>query len=751
MMKQIKMTMCLFVSILALVFLGQVQSMAAGQMDTSQLTYNIEAQNLKSALEIYQKTSGLNLAYSDDLVQGKMTDGVYGKNTTAQALKKILKDTGLTYTVTNQGTVVLRKHKMVVAQREVEKREPAEEREEVKRPVEMEQMVVTATKSKMNVREIPASVSVVTAEDIELMPVAHTFHEVLRFTPGVYLDKCGAIGSPTIKVRGQAPAILVNGREMSQFFGYPFYGGLIEMDAVERIEVIRGPQSAVHGSKAISGVINIITKKGDKENPYVKTNALAGEGRELRGGLSLSGGYDKLSYFLAGSGSNQDEAKTPRGTLPDEYESRDVYARLDYDLNDHHALTLEYIYGKVRSLYHMDLRHEYYTRPWRMINEMNPTEIEAFYLSYNGKIADWFSLYADFGLGKYDNESYSGKTAEDYYDPARRIYTKRNEDNKWGEVRGRFDILADGLLTATAGAQYKESDLDFREINPSYSSDNKFSEKEKYIAPYLQVQSKPIEYLFLSAGIRHDSYSYSEGSDKDKTSPKIGLSVFPFVNTGYDWTTLWAAYSEGFRAPRANEMYFPGAGNPDLEPEETEGWDFGLKQRVGLWANIEFTYFDTDYTNKIQYDRALRKFNNIGEATGKGYELLAEVYPAEFLRLFVTYTELDQRDTKADKDIYGDPGEILTLGLSVENLYGVYFSLTGFQNNDWHYNEPYKHPSEGDWLWNTKLSYHWNVTNKALFIPFISIENLADKEYYPGSLIAEGRAWHVGASLKVNF
>ena len=630
------------------------------------------------------------------------------------------------------------------------KKEEAEEKEEVKRPVEMEEMVVTATKSKMNVREVPAAVSVVTAEDIELMPVAHTFHEVLRFTPGVYI--CGSV----IKVRGQAPAILVNGREMSQFFGLPFYGELIEMDAVERIEVIRGPQSAVHGSKAISGVINTITKKGDKENPYVKINALAGEGRELRGGLSLSGGYDKLSYFLAGSGSNQDEAKTPRGTLPDEHESRDLYARLDYDLNDHHALTLEYMYGKFRSLYHMDLRHQYYTTPWRMINEMNPLEIQAFYLSYNGKIADWFSLYADFGLGKFDNEAYGGRTAEDYYDPARRIYTKRNEDNKWGEVRGHFDILADGLLSATTGAQYKESDLDFREIDPVRSTDNKFSEKERYIAPYLQVQSKPIDYLLLSAGIRHDSYSYSEGSDKDKTSPKIGLSVFPFVNTGYDWTTLWAAYSEGFRAPRANEMYFPGAGNPDLEPEETEGWDIGLKQRVGLWANIEFTYFDTDYTNKIQYDRALQKFNNIGKATVKGYELLAEVYPAEFLRLFVTYTELDQRDTKADKDIYGDPGEILTLGLSVENLYGVYFSLTGFQNNEWYYKswaatEPYNHPSEGDWLWNTKLSYHWNVTNKALFIPFISIENLADKEYYPGATIAEGRAWHVGASLKVNF
>jgi hypothetical protein len=197
MMRQLKMTMCLFVSILVLIFLGQVQSTAAGQMDTSQLTYNIEAQSLKSALEIYQKTSGLNLAYSDDLVQGKMTDGVDGKNTTTQALKKILKDTGLTYTITNQGTVVLRKNKMVVAQREEEKREPAEEREEVKRPVEMEQMVVTATKTEEKISDIPASVSVIYGEEMEASG-ARVIQDALHHVPGIMLNDVSGDGTLTM-------------------------------------------------------------------------------------------------------------------------------------------------------------------------------------------------------------------------------------------------------------------------------------------------------------------------------------------------------------------------------------------------------------------------------------------------------------------------------------------------------------------------------------------------------------------------
>ncbi|MGB9500414.1 MAG: STN domain-containing protein, partial [Dissulfuribacterales bacterium] len=121
-MRQLRMTMHLFVFTIALVFLAQAQSMAAEQMDASELTYDIKAQSLKTALESYQKTSGINLAYSDDLVESKMTDGIYGKNTTAQALKKILKGSGLTYMVTNQGTVVLKENKMVVAQREAEEK-----------------------------------------------------------------------------------------------------------------------------------------------------------------------------------------------------------------------------------------------------------------------------------------------------------------------------------------------------------------------------------------------------------------------------------------------------------------------------------------------------------------------------------------------------------------------------------------------------------------------------------------------------
>ena len=752
MMKQIKMTLCLVSLILALVFLGHVQSTAAEQMDKTQLTYDIEAQSLKSALEIYQKTSGLNLAYSDDLVQGKMTDGVDGKNTTAQALKKILKDTGLTYTVTNQGTVVLRKNKMVVAQREVEKREEVKKKEEVKRPVEMEQMVVTATKSEMNVREIPAAVSVVTCEDMKLKAGVDTFYDALRDLPGFFLPKGMSSPWTGIRLRGERPAVLINGRDARPFHGGPdFPGYLMNMGAIERIEVVKGPQSAVHGSKSLSGVINVITKKGDRENPYVAIDGFYGTGDQLHGGLTLSGGYKKLSYFISGSAEQQEEYKTPVGTIPfTEYDSENLYTRFDYAFSDHHNITLEYVDSEIDSTNGAG-KGMHPLRTFRYLYNDTPQKTTYGTLSYNGDLTDWFSLSASFSVGELDLGSVQAPEDNPYA-----LFTKEDEVSKyledfyWGEIKGTFNILPEERLRVIAGVQYKNSEMDWKIWN-NYALTKSIEEDETFYAPYLQVEYRPIDYALLTGGVRYDKYTYDKGSDKDATSPKIGLSIFPFANTDHDWTTLWSSYSEAFRTPYGYELYSPWAGNPDLEPEEAEGWEVGLKQRVGLWANLEFSYFESDYTNKIKYDRSIWKMANIGKASLEGYELLFEVYPYSFLSLYFAYTDQEVTNEISGKEILGNPGQIFKYGLRVEDLYGIYFSVDGRHRSDWKYKKN-DQPSEDKVLWDAKLLYRWNIRGDILFEPFISMENITDEEYYASELrIKEGQAWHVGASLKVNF
>ena len=150
--------------------------------------------------------------------------------------------------------------------------------------------------------------------------------------PGVAVNKGGFFD--TVLMRGKEPSILINGRDMNPFITNTsmITGSMnVGMGAVERIEVIKGPQAAIHGPKAVSGAVNVIHKRGDKDNPFAELRGFYGTGDELSGGLSLGGGHDNLSWFLDFSAAQQDEYKTPKGKIPYvDYKRKNLYARLDY-------------------------------------------------------------------------------------------------------------------------------------------------------------------------------------------------------------------------------------------------------------------------------------------------------------------------------------------------------------------------------------------------------------------------------------
>ena len=747
----------------ALLFVGTT-SAEAMEMD-----FNIPAQTLSSALKTFAEDTGLQMLYSSDTVKGIRSSRVNGRHQPKEALDILLGGTGLSFKFTDSDTVIVqknetRKGKKLVAQREVEKREPAEEKEEVKRPVAMEQMVVTATKTPIKVQEVPASVSVVTSEDIKLKARTDNYYDAIRHVPGVYVNKAGF--QDVLYIRGKVPSMLINGRDIN-----PFASGAsmmvssmnIGMGSIERIEVIKGPQAAIYGSKAVSGVVNVILKKGDKDHPYVESRGFYGEGDEVSGGLSLSGGYDKLSYFLDLSAAEQDEYKTPEGTIPFmDFKRKNVYSRFDYAFSDDHELTFEYTHDHVENTMGGE---GYFYKPsaWSSIYSHEP-EFSSGFLTYNGDFSDWFSLYTYIGIAKneftliygrpnYEPEHFLNKESDTNYE----------EDILQGEIRGTLNLLSDDRLRTIVGLQYKDTDLDGCSEKTMAGVKAPFfdwDKEEEYWAPYIQVEFKPIPHVLMVAGVRYDDYE-SDEKEMSKTNPNFGLSLFPFAHTDYNWTTIWGSYSESFRTPTASERYLPGwlGGNPDLDPEESEGWEIGLKQRISRWANLEFSYFETDYDNLIKLMLVdpvnyVWEFLNIGQAKYEGCEFLAEVYPTDWLILHFGYTDIDKKDKETGKKLYGMPGKVFQYGLTVPDLYGFSFSLWGEQNSDFKISEDETHPSEDDIIWNTKLLYCWNITDKAVFEPFVSFENLTDKKYYNFGAengIMEGRAFHIGASLRVNF
>ena len=535
-----------------------------------------------------------------------------------------------------------------------------------KKTIKLDDVVVSATKTEMKIHEVPAAVNVVTDEDIKLTPGADNYYDAIRNVPGVAVRKQGF--QDMLFFRGQVPSILINGRDMNPFItdtALMTTSTNVGMGAIERIEVIKGPQAAIHGSKAVAGVMNVIHKRGDKDNPFAELRGFYGTGDELSGGLSLGGGYENLSWFLDFSAAQQDEYKTPKGKIPYvDYKRKNLYARLDYAFSDDHELSLDYTYNRSKNTLGGD-GHFYTREPGQMIFS-GETEYQGAFLTYNGKFSDFFSLYATAGIGKNDHEMvYGGPNYEPQHFLNRQSETFFEEDIFQGEVRGTVNFFSDERLRGIFGLQYKNTDIDGRSDRPVKGVKSRYytwDARERYWAPYAQLEFKPIPYLLLVGGVRHDDYD-SDGKKMTATNPNVGLSIFPFVGTDYDWSTIWCSYSEAFRTPTASQRFLPDyrdpstlIGNPDLDPEKSRGWEIGLKQRIATWANFELSYFQTDYEdliNRVRLNSGAQKFLNVAKAEYKGYELVAEIYPADWLTLHFGLTDLDREDKDTGKKLLG--------------------------------------------------------------------------------------------------
>ena len=659
MMRQLKMTMCLFVSIIALVFLGQVQSTAAEQMDTSQLTYNIEAQSLKSALEIYQKTSGLNLAYSDDLVQGKMTDGVYGKNTTAQALKKILKDTGLTYTITNQGTVVLRKNKIVVAQRKAGKREAAEEKEEVKRTVELEKTVVTSTMTEKKIKEAPGSIEIISEQEIIQMnaeTVAEAIDEACNL---LVVDAAGKQKAPRIRGAGSIHSlVLIDGRRLVSGFK-----GLVDLehlpvDMIARIEVVRGPASALYGTDALGGVINIITKRPPEQLSMGMTGQYGqrtySDQHDERGRAFIGNSWGRFGFLLAG-GLQEKDGYDRDGVAPndgDDISLRSLAGRFSFDINDAHGLLagFEHIYKNDINLRYM----QQLDREWDHVDRRTN-----YFLQYNGNISPLFKLMLI--------ANHSGQKNHTTLDPPTSTVDEE-EKTDLDQLEGRFTgILGKHLLTF--GTEYRDTGLE-EGSGIEHGVDN--------LGFYAQDEYQIFDPLYLVFGVRFDEHS-EFGSE---WTPRTSL-----IYNMFDNLRLKASYGTGFRAPSISELYitsYRSQGktiydpNPDLDPETSKSYEIGLEGeykrfqgRIMAFKNeiedlIEAVYYKSVGSGKkTEY---YYRYQNISKANISGVEFEWDLDMSHGFLLSGNLAYLDTEDEETGEELEGRPDFKVSVKLGYNHL-----------------------------------------------------------------------------------
>ncbi|RNA64849.1 TonB-dependent receptor [Prosthecochloris sp. ZM_2] len=509
-----------------------------------------------------------------------------------------------------------------------------------------QELVVTATKTLNSVSDAGgSSVTVITEEEIERSG-QQTVEEVIKGTTGIDVASNGGIGtSSSVFIRGadsKNTLLLVDGvplNDPSSANRNPVFDHLT-IDNIERIEVVRGPVSALYGTNATAGVINVITKKGtaDPEVHVGVEGGSYGTWKAYGGARGADGGFDysvNVSRLETDGFSiaNEDNDQIPHAgntSENDGYENTSGSVNLGYQFNDNIRLD-----GVLR-----------YTD--------SSVETDDFGPGYAGdRFGDWPGYLPEPDLAKEqrtDSEQWSGRIALKMdYDPVvssvfynfsdqeREIYSsdgdKTNDyDGALYEFgwQGDFAIFEGNLMTV--GLNYNHESVD----NVSYGMYGSVLEDEvATVSGFVQDQWK-IGDLNLVGAVRYEDHDLFG----DKTTWRVAPSYT------YDDVMFKFSYGTGFRAPSLFELY-SSYGNPDLQPETSKGWDAGFEKRFSDRFRAGATYFRSDYEDRIEFDMLTYTYQQAeGLTKTYGVETFFEWAASEdvFFTANYTWTETEDPD-----------------------------------------------------------------------------------------------------------
>jgi vitamin B12 transporter len=494
-----------------------------------------------------------------------------------------------------------------------------------------ERIVVTSTRSEEPAEETGASVTVKVEEEMRVQEYRDV-EEALRTFPGVQVQTSGSPGRlSTVRIRGANPTqvqILVDGVRVKSATSGDFDFADLTLDNIERIEVLRGPQSTLYGADAIGGVVHIITKRGQGP-PSGFVDLEGGNYETFRGRAGVSGSTGPWNYSLGVSGLHFG------GQFDnDEHDLTSVNARLGYALPGKGELSLV---GRFQDGH----RGIPFATVFPDFDPNRDQDDRLWLLSLEWR-QPWTSIWEHRLRAGVVDETLEFR---DRPDPAHPFGFDSDISTTRIEAEWYHFITPVPWNTITVGGEYRN---ETGEVKGSYD------ETIDSWAFVLQDQLRLFERLFLTAGVRYDGNSAFE----DKATARVALSYLVKETD----TRLKASWGQGFRAPTFNELFFPAFppcpafGNPDLRTEESESWDGGVEQH--FWARrvrLAATYFQNDFTDLIQSTlidpvNFCFQAQNVGKARTEGVEVEASVAPIAGLVLALAYTYTDSEDRTT-----GDP------------------------------------------------------------------------------------------------
>ena len=489
-------------------------------------------------------------------------------------------------------------------------------------------IVITATRVPQPAATSVATVTVLDGEDLRSRGITRVA-DALREVPGLSLVSSGSPGASTsLFARGgnsNFVKVLVDGVAQNEAGGaYDF--AHLTTDNVERIEVVRGPVSALYGTDAVSGVVQIFTREGGRGGTlrarggtYGTNEAMGDLSRtEPWGGVSLGAGHHATSGIYAFNGQYRNEVLS--GNLHSGVQSP-VDLRLTTRLSE-----AEFHFPTTGSGVPVDSNA--FTRERRAVIGLDVAK----------RVSRAMTLRAGAGDNELrrlsDDRPDSPGDTSGFYSTNRADVSRRSLD-------ARADLSLGATSIATIGAQ-REWQREFSRTSSQFArfpaSDTSFTQSRGNQGLYAQLLSQPGILSVALSGRADDNEKYGTF----RTWRAGGAVSLPMR------TTLRAAGGTGFREPAFSEVFSTAFtnGNAALEPERSANWEIGVGTRS--WAAVpamSVVYFHQRFTNLIQYvghpfGSPLPNFGNLAAALAHGVEFEATALPAEHVRAAVAYTRL---------------------------------------------------------------------------------------------------------------
>lgn len=528
--------------------------------------------------------------------------------------------------------------------------------------VETEKMVVTATMSEKIIKDAPGAIEVITEQDIIELN-AETLADALTEAAGlVVTTESGRINAPSIRGTGNKHTLLlIDGRRITS--GFKDMSGLeqIPVDLISRIEVVRGPASALYGSDAIGGVVNIITKKpsetltaGGKAG-FGRTTY--GEGDEYKGSFYAGNTVNRSGFILAGGYRDRDGYDLD-GVTPDDSDSinmKSLGGRFSYDIDsNHHLLTgfeaVDRDFSGLRDLQNMDRKRD-----------MNDKRL-SYFMEYNGKITPLSSVMLLANRSEHENSLAITPAVNAV---AGAVGDESDSERAINQFEGRYTGLLFEKHLLTMGTEYVEE-----ERKDASGMDNEVDT----LSFYVQDEYRITDPLYSLLSLRWDEYS-DYGSE---WTPRISLTY-----SIKDNFRLKASYGRGFRAPDFLELFVPTymrqgkeiyEPNPELKAESSESYEMSIEGEIRDFQG-RLTWFDsviTDMIDAVYYTstgsgkskKDYYRYRNISEASMAGLEFEGSLRLRAGFSLTGNLAYLETEDKTTGKELEGKPDYKGSLKLS---------------------------------------------------------------------------------------